>query len=486
MAAPEYLIKLKFSTDVDRKAFTELQNIYNNLGRKEQAAFAKRYGSTIQDMNKLFAKEANMNLKNYEKAAIKTEQNLTAARVRELRNFINKRNEQIKRIPGFLGTSVATAGVATARSAIQASTDLTEFEKRRYSSMLTAGAGGAAAGFMIGGPLGAMIGGGAGVVSSLAMTAFEDGADSIKRSGELFNNAVNTYRATLDFTKGMRSGMSGAGFTDVGEYQVYKQALKNVGIENDSFMNDLARSLASQKETAGLGASLINMRRDEGLQLLYERYKASGMTAREFVMSSTAKGGLNQSDYRADALITLFEKGGLQAAIYDALKYVVAPGESASTLTQPLKEAEEKRMDLENREWAARIKNIKTIEHINMNESIIQESTNSFSRSVQLMEESNILLAGINESYKVYAKDLAEIFAQITKKTGTGTVYGTTLSQKLNEGLQTGNFDEFLTMAGSGSAKMSYAQPLMSKIDNASNRINQTRIENSPMSINNF
>ena len=36
MAAPEYLIKLKFGTDVDKKAFNEIQEAYNNLNKKQQ------------------------------------------------------------------------------------------------------------------------------------------------------------------------------------------------------------------------------------------------------------------------------------------------------------------------------------------------------------------------------------------------------------------------------------------------------------------
>ena len=160
------------------------------------------------------------------------------------------------------------------------------------------------------------------------------------------------------------------------------------------------------------------MRRDEGLQMLYERYKASGMTAREFVMSSTDKGGLNQSDFRADALIALFEKGGLNQAIQDVLKYVVQKGESASKLSAPLEAANKKRMDLENREWASAIQNIQTIADIDMNDAIMEEAGRSFNRSVTLMRESNIILAGINESYKMYEKELKQIFGYITGKTG--------------------------------------------------------------------
>lgn len=486
MAAPEYLIKLKFGTDVDKKAFNEIQEAYNNLNKKQQATFAKQYGSSVQEMNKIFQKEMKSNLKEYENAAIKTERTLTSARIRELREFINKRNQQMKRFPGFMAGAVGTAGVATARAAIQSSTGLTQYDKNFASSALTAGTGGATAGFFVAGPLGALVGGAVGTASALLMTEFENSSDAIKRSAQLFSDAVTTYRATLDFTKGMASGMAGAGFTDVGEYQVYKQALKNVGIENDSFMNDLARSLASQKETATLGATLINMRRDEGLQMLYERYKASGMTAREFVMSSTDKGGLNQSDFRADALIALFEKGGLNQAIQDVLKYVVQKGESASKLSAPLEAANKKRMDLENREWASAIQNIQTIADIDMNDAIMEEAGRSFNRSVTLMRESNIILAGINESYKMYEKELKQIFGYITGKTGVGTSYAEKYNTKLTKALRTGDNEDLFDALAAGSTEMSYAKPMMSKIDKASDRISRTRSENRPMSINSF
>lgn len=486
MAAPEYLIKLKFGTEVDKKAFNQLQEAYNQLNKKQQSTFAKQYGTTVEEMNKLFQKEMKSNLKEYENAAIKTERTLTSARIRELREFINKRNQQLKRLPAFAASTVATAGVATARSAIQNSTSLTQYDKNFASNALTAGAGGAAAGFFVAGPLGALVGGAVGTASALIMTEFSNSSDAIKRSAQLFNDAVSNYRATLNFTKGMASGMAGAGFTDVGEYQVYKQALKNVGIENDSFMNDLARSLASQKETAGLGATLINMRRDEGLQMLYERYKASGMTAREFVMSSTAKGGLNQSDFRADALIALFEKGGLNQAIQDVLKYVVQKGESASKLSAPLEAANKKRMDLENREWASAIQNIEAIADIDMNADIMKESAQSFNRSVVLMRESNILLAGINESYKTYQKELNQIFSYITKKTGVGTARAVSTGKLLNSVVSGEASQEELWDAITNKNNMSKAQPMMSKIDKAADRINQTRIENTPLPITAF
>lgn len=486
MAAPEYLIKLKFGTDVDKKAFNEIQEAYNNLNKKQQATFAKQYGSSVQEMNKIFQKEMRINLQEYEKAAIKTERTLTAARVRELREYIAKRDAQFKRLPGFAAGAVGTAGIATARSAIMSSTSLTGFEKNRYSNAMSLGYAGAVGGGMIAGPIGALVGGGAGIVSALAMSHFEDGAEAIRRSGELFNNAVSVYRNTINFTKGMTAGMAGAGFTDVGEYQVYKQALKNVGIENDSFMNDLARSLLSQKGTEGLGASLINMRRDQGLQLLYEQWQKSGLTAREFVMNPTSKGGINQSDFRADALIALFESGGLQAAITKVLGYIVAPGGKASDISADIKKNEAKRLDLENREWASAITNIRQIADIDMNPQIMEEADRAFQRSVHLMKESDLILTGVVESYRTHEKELAKIFAHITRKTGRGTVFAEERKTALNRGLQTGDYEEFYDIVGSGSSQMSFAKPMQSKIEKASERVSRVRAENRPMSINNF
>lgn len=486
MAAPEYLVKLKFGTEVDKKAFSELQAAYNQLANKQKAVFAKQYGGTVQEMDKIFRKEMASNLQSYERAAEKTERTLTAVRVRELRNYIEKRNQQLKRLPGFVGGSLATAGVATARSAIQNADGLTSFQKNRYSGMLTSGAALAGAGFMIGGPLGALAGGAIGAGSSLLMSEFSNGTEAIKRSATLFNDAVSTYRSTLDFTKGMTFGMAGAGFTDEGQYQVYKRALNVAGVDNDSWMNDLIRSLASQEETAELGKTLMGMRRDEALELLYQRWQESGLSIAEYVMGSTKSGGLNQSDMRADALQNIFKAGGMQAAINKVLPYVLSPGEDASTLSPAIRAANEKRVDLENREWAARMKQVKIIEDIDMNADIVKVQNAEFERSVALMNESNIILAGITHSYKTHAKELAEIFSYITKKTGTGTRYGETLKASLNTAIETGDFNTFYDQVTGRSNMQSRPMSMVNSIERASNRVNQTRIENSPLSINNF
>lgn len=492
MAAPEYLIKLKFGTEIDQRKFQELQQAYEKLTDKQKRAFAKAHNTEISEMNKLFFKETQSNLKKYEQSAIKTERTISAARIKELRDFINKRNQQMKRLPGYAGGALVAAGLLTANAAISSSTDLTRYEKNTASKTMNRAAGGIAAGAMVAGIPGAVVGGIIGAAGGLFVSEFENTAEALQRAGELFNTAVNTYRGTLNATQGMRTGMYGAGFTDLGEYTVYKQALKNVGIQNDSFMNDLARSLASYKETEDLGKQLINMRRDAGLELLYQRYKESGMSAREFVMSKTDKGGLNQSGFRADALITLFERGGLQKAIYDVMKYTdVAVGHTASDLNPRLQATEQKRQDLENREWALKLQQMNRIteENINMNTDIIEYQSKEFERAVNLMKESNIILAGVNAMYKTHEKELAETFARITRETGVGTVRGETAKAKLNTFLKSGkqsDYEDFLWEVRSGGNKMSQAKPLMSRVDDANMSVYRTRADNKSTPIEGF
>ena len=491
MAAPEYLVKLKFGTEIDQKKFQELQQAYEKLTDKQKRAFAKAHNTEISQMNKLFQKETQSNLQKYEQAAIKTEKTISAARIKELRDFINKRNQQMKRLPGYAGGAIAAAGLLAANAAISSSTNLTGYEKNTASKTMNGAASGIAAGAMVAGIPGAVVGGIIGAAGGLFVSEFENTAEALQHAGQLFNTAVTTYRSTLDSTKGMRTGMYGAGFSDLGEYTVYKQALKNVGIENDSFMNDLARSLASYKETETLGKQLINMRRDAGLEMLYQRYLQSGMSAREFVMAKTDRGGLNQSDFRADALITLFERGGLQKAIYDVMAYTdVAKGRTASDLNPRLQATEQKRQDLENREWALKLEQMNRIteENINMNSDIIKYQAKEFERSVNLMKESNIILAGVNAMYKIHEKELAQTFARITRETGVGTVYSESASKKLDKAIRSGSqedMQEFFDYVATGGRKASSVKPLMSRVDDANMSIINTRAENKGSNINN-
>lgn len=497
MAAPEYLIKLKFGTEIDQKKFQELQQAYQKLTDKQQRAFAKAHNTEVSSLNKLFAKETESNLKKYEQAAIKTERTISAARIKELREFINKRNQGLKNIGKYSLIGIGAAGLMLANTAVNTSTSLTSYDKNTTTKTMNGLAGGVSAGAMAGaagGPWGMAIGAAVGAVvgglGGFFTSEMENSAEALQRAGELFNSAVNTYRGTLNMTQGMRTGMYGAGFRDLGEYTVYKQALKNVGIQNDSFMNDLARSLASYKETESLGKQLINMRRDAGLELLYQRYKESGMSAREFVMSKTDKGGLNQSDFRADALITLFERGGLQKAIYDVMRYTdVSTGHTASDLNARLTATENKRMDLENREWALKLEQMNRIteENINMNTDIIKYQSREFERSVNLMKESNIILAGVNALYKTYEDELRQTFSYITQKTGVGTVYGEKKKDKLmglvNSRRKITTEDIVDIFAPEN---VSPNKPMMSRVSEADRSIYRTRMENKTTPIEGF
>ena len=395
----------------------------------------------------------------------------------------------MKRLPGYAGGALAAAGLLTANAAISTSNGLTGYEKNTASKTMNAVAGGITAGAMVAGIPGAVVGGIIGAAGGLFVSEFENTAEALQRAGQLFNTAVTTYRSTLDSTKGMRTGMYGAGFSDLGEYTVYKQALKNVGIENDSFMNDLARYLASYKETEDLGKQLINMRRDAGLEMLYQRYLQSGMSAREFVMAKTDRGGLNQSDFRADALITLFERGGLQKAIYDVMGYTdVAKGRTASDLNPRLQATEQKRQDLENREWALKLEQMNRIteENIDMNTDIIKYQAKEFERSVNLMKESNIILAGVNALYKVHEKELMQTFARITRETGVGTTYAESKKERLQQLVSKNGpitAEEIIDLFSPTNS--SRVKPLMSRIDDANMSVINTRAENKGSNINN-
>ena len=221
MAAPEYLIKLRFGTEVDKKAFADIENAYKNLSKKQQDAFAKQYNSSIAEMNQVFQKNTNANLKSYEQAAVKTEKTISAARVKELKDYINKRNEQMKRLHGYIGSAAAASGLLIANSAINNSFGMTSFEKNMATGTLNAGAAGVGTGFVVAGPLGAVIGGAVGTATGLVMAELENSADAIKRSSELFNQAVQSYSATVELGRNITRSSVGAGFDSAGQFAVF-------------------------------------------------------------------------------------------------------------------------------------------------------------------------------------------------------------------------------------------------------------------------
>lgn len=484
MAAPEYLIKLKFGTEVDKKAFADIENAYKNLSAKQQAAFAKQYNTTVGEMNQFFQKNTNANLKAYEQAAVKTEQTITKARVKELRQYIDKRNEQMKRLPGYAGGAAGAAGLLIANSAINNSFGMTSFEKNTATGALNAGAAGVGTGFFVAGPLGAVIGGAVGTATGLIMAEIENSADAIKRSSELFNQAVQSYTATVEAGRGLKMGAEGMGFASAGQYAVFQQAMKLAGIENLEFMYDLTRSIAAQKGLEDFGQGLITARKDIALNALYERYQNSGLTPEAFVMNPVAQGGLNQSDQRAGALIRLFKAGGVQTLVNEVLagSGTFAPGQNASILDPRIDAASKKARDLSIKQFGQSMKELGSIEGIDMNADIAKASARSFDRTVKLMDESNILLAGINEQYKVYEKELAQIFAYITGRTDKGTKYGEGAGGALMSGGVEG-LTSYMEEQRRKNFPMSPFTPQASKLDNAYGKISISRKENKPSGI---
>lgn len=482
MAAPEYFIKLKFGTELDKKAFSDIQETFNKLNTKQQQMFAKQYGSSVEDMRKLFSKQMNSGLREYEKASIKTEKTLTTARIRELRDYITRRNAQLKRLPKATLGTLGAAGVDVARAYVNASTSLTSFEKNTITSTGGRALGYGTAGFIAGGPIGAALGAGIGAVTGFVLSELENEGDAIRRSVDLFNSAVNTYVSTINEGKRLGINAVGKGFTSAGEYAVFEQAMKLVGIENTDFIYDLVRSLAANEPTAALGKQLLGERADTILQTLYSMWQKSGKSAEEFVLG-TGKGdglGINQSDARAKYLINAFEAGGIQALVNQVMAGSgKAKGWKATGLDTAIAEATAKANDLSIKEFWNNMEHLVDTQDINMNTDIMNERDRSFKRSLTLMKESNILLAGINEQYKTYQKELSQIFSYITKRTGVGTVAGETMKAKATRALKTGDVTELVgALTGSNPLPHSPVPDMQSKVESATNRSNMTRIQN--------
>ena len=502
MAAPEYLIKLKFGTEVDKKAFNEIQEAYQNLSKKQQAAFAKQYGASVQDMNKVFQKEARNNLREYEKAAIKTEQNITSARVKELREYINKRNQQLKALPGYLAGAAGTAGVLVANAAIANSFGLTEFDKNTLSSAMNLGVTGGAAGLAVAGPWGALGGALIGGVGGWVKSEFENSANAIKRSAELFAEASDVYSQTVNRGRQIASMAMGAGFESQGQFAVFQQAMRNAGIENLDFVYDLVRSIAVQPGMEQYGSRLIASRSDVALQSLYERFLESGMSARSFVMSSVAQGGLNQSDQRARALINLFELGGPQAMVNQVLAssqaYKAGFAVHASDLDTAIMDSNRKAVELSNKQFWQDMKETVALqaESIDVSDEIVEARDAAFQRSVLLMRESSTLLEGINETFRMYKEELSQIFEYITDATGGPSIGSQAQRDAFHREIMKLRLQSdrgarrALQLVDPGSVLdfgiIGGGSSMQTKVENAWDRTTKTRFENKPLSLTGF
>lgn len=499
MAAPEYFIKLKFGTEIDQQQFQQLQNAFSNLTDKQKRTFAKSYNTSVKEMNQLFAKNTESQLRDYERAAIKTEQTISSARIKELRQYVTKRNQLMKALPVYAGGAIAAGGVKVANSAINSSFNMTSDEKLYLTSAINgiaAGAGAGAAvgsivpglGTAIGAGVGAAIGGLTGVISAV----FEDAADDIKQSAQLFSSASQAYVAAINKTEGVYGGMYAAGFTDPAQYLVYQQALKNMDIGSDSFVDLVARSLASNKRTAAIGEQLYGMRRDAAMNYLYEMYSKSGMSAREFALQSIEKGGLGMSPRQAGNVIAMLEQGGLQKAISNVVAYQNIPvGQDVSVLTKGIQGANKRRIDLANQDFASWMDNMRnmTEQGISMNNEIIEEGNMAWSRNVDAMKESALLLEGIKLQFKLHKEELADIFSTITSKTGVKSTAAAKRAQKTQVAVDLmaqGDFNAAMKYLGNNNNMSPVPDNLYDKSSRAEDNISKTRRENQSTPIGGF
>lgn len=499
MAAPEYFIKLKFGTEIDQQQFQQLQNAFNNLTDKQKRTFARSYNTSVKEMNQLFAKNTESQLREYERAAIKTEQTISSARIKELRQYVTKRNQLMKTLPAYAGGAIAAGGVKVANSAINSSFNMTSDEKLYLTSAINgiatgAGAGAAVGsiipglGTAIGAGVGAAIGGLTGVISAV----FEDAADDIKQSAQLFSSASQAYVAAINKTEGVYGGMYAAGFTDPAQYLVYQQALKNMDIGSDSFVDLVARSLASNKRTAAIGEQLYGMRRDAAMNYLYEMYSKSGMSAREFALQSIDKGGLGMSPRQAGNVIAMLEQGGLQKAISNVVAYQNIPiGQDVSILTKGIQGANKRRIDLANQDFASWMDNMRnmTEQGISMNNEIIEEGNIAWARNVDAMKESAVLLEGIKLQFKLHKEELADIFSTITGKTGVKTTVATKRAQKTQVAvdlMSQGDFNAAMNYLNNTNNMSLIPDNLYNKTNDATSAINNTRAQNQSTPIGKF
>ena len=499
MAAPEYFIKLKFGTEIDQQQFQQLQNAFSNLTDKQKRTFAKSYNTSVQEMNQLFAKNTESQLRSYERAAIKTEQTISSARVRELRQYITKRNQLMKSLPLYAAGAMAAGGVNIANSAINSSYNIDGGDKLMLTSAINGVAAGAGAGAAVGSiipgigtAIGAGVGAAIGGITNVISAAIEDAAEDIKQGAQLFSAASQAYVSAISKTEGVYGGMYAAGFTDPAQYLVYQQALKNMDIGSDSFVDLVARSLATNKRTAAIGEQLYGMRRDAAMNYLYEMYSKSGMSAREFALQSIEKGGLGMSPRQAGNVISMLEQGGLQKAISNVVAYQNIPvGQDVSVLTKGIQGANKRRIDLANQDFASWMDNMRnmTEQGISMNNDIIEEGNMAWARNVDAMRESALLLEGIKLQFKLHKEELAGIFEHITGKTGAKTTVETKRSQRTQVAMDLmnqGDYAAAMKYLNNGNNMSPVPDNLYNKTNDATSAINNTRAQNQSTPIGKF
>jgi len=474
MAAPEYFVKLKFGSELDKKTFADIQQSYANLTAKQKEAFSKTHRSTVKEMDALLTRST----KSYEQAMIKTEQTITSARVKELRNYVQKRNELYKALPAYTGTALLAGGVQIGGAMIANSTKLTSYEKSTYGgafSGLTSGtiAGGAAGSVLpgVGTVIGAAVGATVGVATGMIMGEIENEMAAFNKAAQLFASAVQTYQGIIDEAKMTKIGATASGFESEAQFAVFHQALRGLGIEDVNWMYDMQRTFQASNDPKlrNIGNTIAASRADAGLLMLENKWKASGQSAREFVTSKT---GLNQSDSRAAALITLFESGGLQNAINDIMKVTnLNTGQNASTYDPYLAANAERSRQLSNRRFAASLGKQQMVSTIDMNDSILKSESEAFNRNLKLMNDTEVLLSGMNQLYKSYEEELRQTFEYIFGATGTRSARRKATDAIVENFGKTGDATQFLNdltgLNGGGmssmTTKVDYGQSKMSK-----------------------
>ena len=503
MAAPEYFIKLKFGTEIDQKQFAQLQAAFNNLNDKQKKAFARSYNTSVKEMNQMFAKNTSSQLQEYERAAIKTEQTISAARIKELRQYVTKQKQLAKNLPIYAAGALAAGGARVANAAINSSFNMTRDEKMYLTSgisgLMTGAGAGAAVGSIVPGlgtAIGAAVGAAIGTASSLLVAMFEDAADDIKQASTLFSNAAQAYVQAINKTEGVYGGMHAAGFEDPAQYLVYQQALKNLDIGSDSFVDLVARSLATNKKTASIGEQLYGMRRDAAMNYIYEMYQKSGLSAREFALTSIDKGGLGMSPRQVGNVISLLKSGGIQKAITDVVNYNNIPvGQDISVLTKGIQGANKRRIDLANQDFASWMDNMRnmTEQGISMNNEIIEEGNMAWARNVDAMKESALLLEGIKLQFKLHKEELADIFSTITSKTGAKTTVAKKRAEKTEVALdlmKQGDYNAAMKYLNNQNNMSMAASPvpdnLYDKTNDAASIINTTRSQNKSSKVESF
>lgn len=428
MAAPSYLIKLKFGTEVDQKAFREIEDSYNKLSQKQKQIFAKNYNSSVAEMNKVFKKETNLNMRDYERAATKTEQTLTKNRVGELRKYIMKRNEQMKRLPKYAMGAMGVAGLGVANAAIGSSFSLTQYEKNSISKTMNMAAAGAGAGTM-GGPWGVAIGAFIGGTAGLIISQLENSSDKIKSGANMFNTAVATYKSTLQATGVLDTDFDVSNITDEGRYMAFRSMLQSSGVQSDAMLEMLFARIARMPGFEEFGQRLMASSEDAALLALEELVKdfanKRGISIKQAVVAGQEEGGLLGLGRAGAPFVKLFSSG-IQESLNEEMRSAVRvglikPGEDISVISKDLRKAENLRKRNEIDERWLRISQAKQLSNLDLNNDILKANIEAFERSKKPMQEMGVLLSGLNYTLQTFDKELQSVMNEITGKTGRVT-----------------------------------------------------------------